>query len=115
MDYDAVLAQVLALLQQEKRIAYRVLKRRLQLDDEMLADLKDDVIFAKQVAADEDGRVLVWTGDPAASIPTSQPTPDPVSITVELSPKSPTENSPLEKKKDSPIYDVTECELTSFP
>ena len=44
MDYDAVLAQVLALLQQEKRIAYRVLKRRLQLDDDLLEDLKDDVI-----------------------------------------------------------------------
>ena len=28
MDYDAVLAQVLALLQQEQRVAYRVLKRR---------------------------------------------------------------------------------------
>ncbi len=36
MDYDAVLAHVIALLQQEKRVAYRVLKRRLQLDDEIL-------------------------------------------------------------------------------
>ena len=26
MDYDAILARVLALLQQEKRVAYRVLK-----------------------------------------------------------------------------------------
>jgi len=34
MDYDTVLAQVVALLQQEQRVAYRVLKRRLQLDDE---------------------------------------------------------------------------------
>jgi len=36
MDYDAVLAQVLALLQQEQRLSYRVLKRRLQLDDDLL-------------------------------------------------------------------------------
>ena len=42
MDYDVVLAQVVALLQQEQRVAYRVLKRRLQLDDETLEDLKDD-------------------------------------------------------------------------
>ena len=42
MDYDAVLAQVLELLQREQRVAYRVLKRRLQLDDETLEDLKDD-------------------------------------------------------------------------
>jgi class 3 adenylate cyclase len=58
MDYDAVLA----LLQQEQRIAYRVLKRRLQLDDEILEDLKDDLIYAKKLAVDEEGRVLVWTG-----------------------------------------------------
>jgi hypothetical protein len=62
MDYDAVLAHVLDLLQREQRIAYRVLKRRLQLDDEILEDLKDDLIYAKKLAVDEDGRVLVWTG-----------------------------------------------------
>src|SRR5262249_52350247 len=65
MDYDAVLAQVLALLQQEQRVAYRVLKRRLQLDDETLEDLKDDLIYAKKLAVDEEGRGLVWTGDTA--------------------------------------------------
>src|SRR5262245_47681019 len=72
MDYDAVLAQVLALLQQEQRIAYRVLKRRFQLDDEMLEDFKDDLIYAKKLAADEDGRVLVWTGG-TSSLPTTAP------------------------------------------
>ena len=47
MDYDAVLAQVLELLQREQRVAYRILKRRLQLDDETLEDLKDDLIYAR--------------------------------------------------------------------
>src|SRR5215510_7652631 len=75
MDYDAVLAQVLELLQREHRIAYRVLKRRLQLDDEILEDLKDDVIYAKQLAVDEDGRVLVWTGGTSSAPPTASPLP----------------------------------------
>src|SRR2546422_10221582 len=70
MDYDAILAQVLALLQQEERLSYRVLKRRFQLDDDLLEDLKDDLIYAKHLATDEDGRVLVWTGD-AVSPPLS--------------------------------------------
>jgi hypothetical protein len=61
MDYDAVLAQVLELLQQEQRIAYRVLKRRLQLDDEILEDLKDDLIYAKKLVVDEDGDAS-WCG-----------------------------------------------------
>jgi TOMM system kinase/cyclase fusion protein len=68
MDYDAVLAQVLALLRQEKRLAYRVLKRRFQLDDDPLEDLKDDLIYAKRLAADEEGKVLVWTGDGGVTI-----------------------------------------------
>jgi hypothetical protein len=39
MDYDAVLTQVLDLLQQEKRVAYRVLKSRLQLNRAWRAEL----------------------------------------------------------------------------
>jgi hypothetical protein len=58
MDYEAILAQVVAFLQQEKRVAYRVLKRRLQLDDDLLEDLKDDLIYAKKLAIDEEGKVL---------------------------------------------------------
>jgi class 3 adenylate cyclase/predicted ATPase len=62
MDYEAVLTQVLALLQQEKRLSYRVLKLRLQLDNDTLEALKEDLIYAKHLAVDEDGRVLVWSG-----------------------------------------------------
>ena len=70
MDYDAVLTQALALLQQEKRLSYRVLKLRLQLDDDTLEALKEDLIYAKQLAVDEEGRVLVWTGDVGEVAPT---------------------------------------------
>jgi hypothetical protein len=84
MDYDAVLAQVLELLQQEQRVAYRVLKRRLQLDDELLEDLKDDMIYAKKLAVDEDGRVLVWTGGTSSAPRTAAALPSPA--TSEVSP-----------------------------
>ena len=47
MDYDAILAEVLALLQQEKRLSYRVLKLRLQLDDDTLEALQEDLVYAK--------------------------------------------------------------------
>jgi class 3 adenylate cyclase len=71
MDNDAVLTQALALLQQEKRLSYRVLKLWLQLDDDTLEALKEDLIYAKQLATDEDGRVLVWTGAAAVRSPGS--------------------------------------------
>jgi hypothetical protein len=73
MEYDAILSQVVALLQRERRIAYRVLKRRLQLDDDLLEDLKDDLIYAKKLARDEEGKVLVWAGTPLDPSPPSTP------------------------------------------
>ena len=71
MDYDAILAQVIALLQREQRLAYRVLKLRLQIDDDLLEALKDDLIYAKKLAVDEEGRVLVWTGGTPGAPPTA--------------------------------------------
>ena len=73
MTYDEVLTQVLELLQHDKRVAYRVLKRRFELDDDYLEDLKADLIDAKRVAIDEDGKVLVWAGEgqPPAAAPAS--------------------------------------------
>jgi class 3 adenylate cyclase/predicted ATPase len=82
MDYDAILTEVLALLQREQRLSYRVLKRRLQLDDEVLEDLKEDLIYAKQLAVDEDGRVLVWTGGTARTLTTASSVPPPATSDV---------------------------------
>ena len=82
MDYDAVLAQVLTLLQQEQRLSYRILKRRFALDDNDLEDLKEDLIYAKKLAVDEDGRVLVWTGGKSSAPTTAAPVPLPATPDV---------------------------------
>jgi class 3 adenylate cyclase/predicted ATPase len=60
--YD-VLDQIIALLRQRKRVTYRLVKREFALDDETLADLKDELIYAQKLAVEEDERVLVWIGD----------------------------------------------------
>jgi class 3 adenylate cyclase len=75
MTFDEILAQVLDLLQREKRLSYRALKVRFRLDDEHLAALKDEIIEAKQLAVDDRGVVLVWTGvgDPAPPAAASTP------------------------------------------
>ena len=67
MTFDEILAQVLELLQREKRLSYRALKVRFGLDDDQLEALKDEIIEAKQLAVDDSGKVLVWTGGPAAA------------------------------------------------
>ena len=48
-----------------------MLKREFELDDDYIDDLKTEIIDAKRLAADEDGKVLVWTG--AAPVPSSKP------------------------------------------
>ncbi len=45
MDYDELVAKVIELLQREKRVPYRALKRRFDLDDEYIEDLKMDLIL----------------------------------------------------------------------
>jgi len=61
--FDEILTQVLDLLQREGRVSYRALKRRFELDDDYLEDLKAELIDAKHLAVDEDGKVLVWVGE----------------------------------------------------
>jgi hypothetical protein len=62
MTFDEILAQVLDLLQRQGRVSYRALKRRFDLDEDYLEELKAEIIKAQQLAVDEGGEVLVWTG-----------------------------------------------------
>src|SRR6266446_4787140 len=76
MDFYAILDQVIALLRQRQRVTYRALKVQFQLDDDALEALKEELIEAQHLAADEAGRILVWIGDAGAmplatSIPAS--------------------------------------------
>ena len=78
MAFAEVLAQVIDLLAREKRLAYRALKLRFNLDDEYIAGLKEEMIDAKRLAVDEEGRVLVWTGDAGAPPQPIPPAPQTV-------------------------------------
>jgi class 3 adenylate cyclase len=63
MTFDDILAQVLDLLQREGRVSYRALKLRFDINDDYIEGIKDELIYAKQLAVDEANRVLVWTGE----------------------------------------------------
>src|SRR5881409_857681 len=77
MDLIEVLDQVRELLRSRGRLTYRLLQAQFHLDDEALAALKEELIEGEQVAADENGKVLVWKGDRQAS--TAPATPPPLS------------------------------------
>ena len=46
MTFDEILTQVLALLRRDGRVSYRALKRRFDLDEDYLEDLKTEIIQA---------------------------------------------------------------------
>src|SRR4029450_9134778 len=76
MTFKEVLAQVIDWLQQDKRVSYRALKRQFALDDDFLEDLKSELIEVQQRAVDQDGTILVWTGDTGtAAVPMPAPAP----------------------------------------
>src|SRR5215475_9902496 len=102
MDFYAVLDEIRALLQRRGRVTYRALKVQFQLDDEHLEALKEELIEAEQLAIDEQGKVLVWTGVPAAvpppaSLPATDREQAPLSYTPQyLAEKIITSRSALE-------------------
>src|SRR6266478_1326137 len=62
MTFEEILDQAIAMLQRRGRLTYGALKRQFNLDDAFLQDLTEELIHGQQLAVDEDGKVLVWTG-----------------------------------------------------
>src|SRR5215831_15385428 len=73
MDFYAVLDRVIDLLRSRGRVTYGALKLQFGLDNEQLEVLKDEIISAQRLAMDEDGRILVWSGDTTGIADISSP------------------------------------------
>ena len=94
MDFEAILDQAIAMLQRRGRVTYRVLQRQFAIDDDALADLKEELLYAYPEVVDDEGRGLIWNGEtgkakdtvtqttdapasePPASAPSAQPEPE---------------------------------------
>ncbi|MFN7693351.1 MAG: adenylate/guanylate cyclase domain-containing protein [Burkholderiales bacterium] len=66
MDFDRLIDEATALLKKRGRLTSAALKRQFDLDEALLADLRDELILAQRVAVDEGQGVLVWNGAPSA-------------------------------------------------
>ena len=76
MDFYDVLDLVQDLLTQRGRVSYRALKIQFHLDDEALEALKEELIEVHHLAVDQDGRMLVWTGEARSdAVAPSPPSP----------------------------------------
>src|SRR6266446_10637367 len=62
MTFDDILAQVIMLLQRQGRVSYGALKRRFDLDDAYLEDLKGEILYVHEAEVEADERGFTWTG-----------------------------------------------------
>jgi hypothetical protein len=71
---DAVLPELIGLLQRRGRVTYRTLTQIFGLDQILLHDLREELLF-QRLAVDEDGKGLVWTAAvPSLALPLHSPT-----------------------------------------
>jgi hypothetical protein len=68
--FHAMLSAVMWWLQRDRRVTYRTLKHFLGLSDALLDDIRKE-LGLRQLASDEEGKILVWMGDahPTAETP----------------------------------------------
>jgi class 3 adenylate cyclase len=59
MTFEEMLQQTIDILQHRGRISYRALKRQFDIDDDYLADLKEEILYAYPQVMEE-GRGLAW-------------------------------------------------------
>ena len=59
--FQTVLLAVIAMLQREQRVTYRTLTYFFGLDETLLEEVREELTL-RQVAHEEQGKVLVWTG-----------------------------------------------------
>jgi hypothetical protein len=63
MTFLEMVDQVSELLRTRRRVSYRALQREFDLADDVLEDLKEELITVQELAIDQDGKMLVWVGE----------------------------------------------------
>src|SRR2546421_2823558 len=91
MTFDEILDQIITLLKRQGRVSYSALKRRFDLNDDYLNDLKDELLSVHPVQDDE-GRGLVWAGAQASA---AAPAPAPGIPARAAAPSTAHEPAPL--------------------
>ena len=78
MTFEEILDQAVAMLQRRGRMTYRALRLHFQLDEETLEALKEELLYSQPQVVDDEGKGLMWTGEPesaqAVAAPPAQPT-----------------------------------------
>jgi class 3 adenylate cyclase len=101
--FHAMLLAVMWWLQHERRVTYRTLKYIFGLDDALLEEIREELAL-RQVAIDEEGKVLVWMGEAQPAVQTAAaPIHTPaLPETVTATSPAPSELAPTTRESDTP-------------
>ena len=98
MTFEEIVDQAIDMVRRRGQVSYRMLKRQFELDDTYLDDLKYELIEIHQIAVDQDGKMLIWTGE----------------ATTTPEPSSPTVTTPPVEDHTPPPLSYTNPAMTSF-
>jgi class 3 adenylate cyclase/tetratricopeptide (TPR) repeat protein len=73
MTFEEMLDHAMVMLQRRGRVTYRALKLQFSLDDDHLEALKDELLYAHPQVVDDNGRGLVYTGEPRQTLTAGSP------------------------------------------
>jgi hypothetical protein len=111
--FHTVLLAVMALLQHEQRVTYRTLHYVFGVDEACLHAVRDELHF-RQLAREEGGQGLVWTGaDPPQAVSAPFPTPDTALARSVVAPRPPL--PPPESPRPLPEPTKALDEVSSLP
>jgi class 3 adenylate cyclase/predicted ATPase len=101
--FHTMLSAVMWWLQHERRVTYRTLKYIFGLDDALLEEIREELAL-RQVAIDEEGKVLVWMGEAPPAVQTAAaPIQTPaLPETVTATSPAPSELAPTTRESDTP-------------
>jgi class 3 adenylate cyclase len=110
MYYDELVAKVIELLQREKRVPYRALKRRFELDDDYIEDLI--LVWIGEAGSAEAPTLSSTPATPAPALPATEHEREPLSYTPKhLAEKILTSRSALEGERKQ--VTVLFCDLAN--
>src|SRR5215467_652023 len=111
--FHTVLLAVMALLQREQRVTYRTLRYVFGVDEACLYAVRDELRF-RQLAREEGGQGLVWTGaDPPPAVCAPYPAPATAMALSVAAPRPP--EGPPEVHQPRPEQTSAQDGETSLP
>ena len=66
MTFETIFEQVVDLLQRQRRVSYRALARRFEIDEAFIDDLKTELLYVYATCVETDEHGLWWTEDTEA-------------------------------------------------